>query len=325
MSLIDVKMKMQKNVIGRIGIKIYHYLYAVPMATFAQLRYDLASKQKKYNTLKNIKFFKDSETFEMLSEDKMSLCRFGDGEMTWICGNAKGYFGQKNSKKLSERLSEIIESNHENILLGIPKFFDDMDEYSERRKKNRNVHLSKYANCWIKYCGDKNKKYADALITRVFLGRNTNHEWMFKSWKTVWDKRDIVIVEGELTFFGVGNDLLNNSKSIKRVICPAENAFAFYESILDEILKLDKDALYLLALGPTATILAYDLARQGFQAIDVGHLDIEYEWYKMANQNNGEKKSVKGKYVNEVGGAPRDSLDRKLLDEHSNQIICKCV
>ena len=35
----------------------------------------------------------------------------------------------------------------------------------------------------------------------------------------------------------------------------------------------------LIALGPTATILAYDLAEKGVQALDVGHIDIEYEWF----------------------------------------------
>ena len=34
-------------------------------------------------------------------------------------------------------------------------------------------------------------------------------------------------------------------------------------------------------LGPTAKVLVSDLARQGYQAIDLGHIDSEYEWYEM--------------------------------------------
>ena len=37
--------------------------------------------------------------------------------------------------------------------------------------------------------------------------------------------RDVIICEGEKTRMGVGNDLLDNCKSIKRIICPSENAF----------------------------------------------------------------------------------------------------
>ena len=37
--------------------------------------------------------------------------------------------------------------------------------------------------------------------------------------------------------------------------------------------------MILITLGPTATILAYDLAMQGYQAIDLGQVDNEYEWF----------------------------------------------
>ena len=35
----------------------------------------------------------------------------------------------------------------------------------------------------------------------------------------------------------------------------------------------------LLALGPTATVLAYDLSKLGYQAIDIGHLpNCYWQW-----------------------------------------------
>jgi len=30
-------------------------------------------------------------------------------------------------------------------------------------------------------------------------------------------------------------------------------------------------------LGPTTTVLAYDLYKNGYQAIDIGHVDLEHE------------------------------------------------
>jgi hypothetical protein len=41
----------------------------------------------------------------------------------------------------------------------------------------------------------------------------------------------------------------------------------------------DENTLVLCSLGPTATVLAYDLAMAGIQTIDIGQLDNEYEWY----------------------------------------------
>ncbi len=43
------------------------------------------------------------------------------------------------------------------------------------------------------------------------------------------------IIEGEKSRLGIGNDLFNNSKSIKRIICPIINAFNAYDKIIIKI------------------------------------------------------------------------------------------
>ena len=63
------------------------------------------------------------------------------------------------------------------------------------------------------------------------------------------------------------------------------------------MIKINKTILILIALGPTATVLSYDLNRLGYQAIDIGHIDIEYEWFL---KNATKKIKIKNKYVNEV-------------------------
>ena len=72
-----------------------------------------------------------------------------------------------------------------------------------------------------------------------------------------------------------------------------------YDEILSTLKQESKDSLIILALGPTATILAYDLAKEGYQALDLGHIDIEYEWFKM---KSAEKVKISNKYTNEVTG-----------------------
>ena len=34
-------------------------------------------------------------------------------------------------------------------------------------------------------------------------------------------------------------------------------------------------------LGPTAKVLVYDLVQEGYRALDIGHIDSEYEWFQM--------------------------------------------
>ena len=134
--------------------------------------------------------------------------------------------------------------------------------------------------------------------------------------KSIWDKRDVVIIEGEQSRLGVGNNLFDNMKSIQRILCPTKNAFNKYNYILDEAKTLSKDKLILIALGPTATVLAYDLNKLGYQAIDVGHVDIEYEWFLMKAT---EKVKLQNKYVNE-GKGNINIIDEKDIS-YNEQII----
>ena len=79
--------------------------------------------------------------------------------------------------------------------------------------------------------------------------------------KQLWEARNVVFVEGAQSRLGVGNDLFDNAASIKRILCPAQNAFDKYSDILQTIQQhVKKDDLLILALGPTATVLAYDLS-----------------------------------------------------------------
>ncbi|WP_412176646.1 GT-D fold domain-containing glycosyltransferase [Bacillus sp. T3] len=51
---------------------------------------------------------------------------------------------------------------------------------------------------------------------------------------------------------------------MKRIICPPTDAFAKYEEIMGEVCKQSNKKLVLIALGPTATILSYGLAKHGY-------------------------------------------------------------
>ena len=270
-----------------------------------------------------IHIMEDSETLKLLINTNKSLARFGDGEVSWIYGDSKGHFGQENSYKLSTRLLEVIQSDDDNLLIGIPSYFSEMKEFNSEFKKARAAHLAQYEDRWLDLLHD-DKTYCDSLITRVYNGRKKDLDFFdkFNSWKKVWDKKNILIVEGQKTRFGVGNDLLSNSLSIKRIIAPAENAFSKYDDILQAIVRIEFDGLVLLALGPTATVLAYDLAKNNIQAIDIGHLDIEYEWFK---HHANKKTPIKGKYVNEAGGDFSIDFDENILKKYKKEIIYKIL
>ena len=137
--------------------------------------------------------------------------------------------------------------------------------------------------------------------------------------KKIWSKKEIVIIEGEESRLGVGNDLFDNCLSIERIICPKNNCYEKYNDILEKVKnKVYKDKLILIALGPTATVLAYDLSKLGYVALDIGHVDIEYEWFLMKADK---KMNIEGKYVGEVlnGNSNNDIFNNK----YNKEIICK--
>ena len=77
-------------------------------------------------------------------------------------------------------------------------------------------------------------------------------------------------------------------------------------------------------MGPTATVLAYDLACQGYQAIDLGHLDIEYEHYLLHATSIVK---IKDKYTNDVISDNFDNMDDKpnIFNDYCKQIIKKIL
>jgi len=99
---------------------------------------------------------------------------------------------------------------------------------------------------------------------------------------------------------------------------PPENSFDYYDIIFNEAVKIEKRKLILIVLGPTATILAYDLHNVGYQAIDIGHVDIEYEWFL---RNATEKIKIENKYTNEVKGGNDNIKYIYDNDDYYNQIM----
>lgn len=109
----------------------------------------------------------------------------------------------------------------------------------------------------------------------------------------------VLIVEGVGTKLGVGNDLLNTTACVLRITTLNKNAFDLYDEIYNSVIEhKNMYDIVLISLGPTATILSFDLSKVGIRCIDTGHIDIEYEWML---SNASSKTAVAGKNVNEVG------------------------
>lgn len=242
------------------------------------------------------------DTCKKIIEDRCSLSRYGDGEFEIILGHAKDIY-QGNDENLSRRLREILISNLKGHIVAVAddygamtKILREENRYAVRRymtEEKRKVHYTLL---------DMNKQYYNAYISRPYIiyphEEREQSKKRFDVLKRIWNKQDILFIEGDKTRMGVGNDLFDNAGSIERIIAPNSNAFCVYEELYNASMKFGKDKLILIALGPTATVLAYDLAKEGYWALDVGHLDVEYEWFLKGKGYS----YIPHKYNNEVLG-----------------------
>lgn len=243
-----------------------------------------------------------NETIEQIVNHGKSLARFGDGEFSAIAGRIRHKFQTEMDEGLKRKLLKVLESEEENLLIGIADNYGSLEKYTEQAKREIRCYLNPQVRREHMDILNPQKIYYDAYVTRPYVMyadfQTEAPKKRFENLRRIWAKRNCIFVEGCYTRLGIGNDLFDNASSIQRILGPAENAFSKYQEILDACMEQKKDTLFLLALGPTASVLAYDLCRAGYQAVDVGHVDLEYEWFL---RGEGRRTPIDGKYNNEAG------------------------
>lgn len=267
---------------------------------------EIKEKLLKEMNKSKIKILDIEETIKRVKDEKKSIARFGDGELDIIKGGKIGF--QSKNEKLGEKLGKILKEKQDFCLIGVPDAINNFNNITEESEAFWIKNMEENRKIWLEYLNE-DMTYCTSNLTRLYIRYKdrSNSGKHFNMLKSIWKDRDVVICEGEQTRMGVGNDLLDECKTIKRIICPSENAFDKYDEILATLRQQPKNSLILIALGPTATVLAYELSKEGYQALDIGHLDIEYEWY---NRNVSKKEKIENKYTNEVkGGNKTQTVD----------------
>lgn len=259
------------------------------------------------------------QTVDYIEKHNCSIARFGEGEFELILGSdyesKKGVSGfQNRNPELVEQLKKVLASKDPNLLVCIPYALNNIWGRTQDSRNfwyywgERNDQRKRITDLIRSYHGT-DKVFGDTQISRPYIAWKTkkNADIMFPRLKGLWEGKDIIIVEGVKTRLGVGNDLFTGAKSIKRILGPATNAFDHLDEIREKIEEVRTDELVIMALGPTATILAADLSAKGIQAIDIGHVDIEYEWYLRGSKSHD---LIPGKFTNEAAqGSQVDECD----------------
>lgn len=245
-----------------------------------------------------IKVHTIEETIDELIHGNKSMARFGDGEITMIRGRSLQL--QQVEPEIIEGLKRLLQYEYDGMIVTIPEIFDDLSIYRKESRQFWKDHLLFSRKVYEKYCNPA-KEYYNTSVSRFYYAVNPKDKYKCSKWiegiKQIWKDKDVVVVEGERTHNGVGNDLLDTARSVERIIGPSRDAYAKLDELLECCKEYPKDRLFLISLGVAAKFLAEKLFLEGYRALDLGHLDMEYEWY--LNQAKTKEKIAKHDIIGE--------------------------
>ncbi|MBE6460007.1 MAG: DUF1792 domain-containing protein [Alphaproteobacteria bacterium] len=247
----------QRN-IWVLGVRLFSY--KTPKQLYKKLKKVEREFPKVYSCL---------ETVEKLISGA-SICRYGDGEFTVMRGG--GIYYQNANPVLAKRLAEILSVQSTDKLLVAITGFQAMPSIDTP------IHFwhRYWANGWAKLKSYfKRDEYYNSFVSRASVFFTVPVEKI----RQIWASRDVVFVVGRGSRFVMEPRLFDNIRSHNFIYVEPQNAFNEYDKILKACAEYSKDTLFFISAGPTATVLAYDLANLGYQALDLGHLPNCYAEY----------------------------------------------
>lgn len=256
------------------------------------------------NILHNrIKVHTIDETIDELLQTDKSMVRFGDGEIVMIKGG--DLMLQKASPEIASGLADILAYSYDDLIVTIPGIFETLSDHHKASRQFWKDHLLFCRKTYERYCNPE-RIYYTTFVSRCYYyaaDRGNCDRWFAKIRK-IWENKKIVVVEGTKTHNGVGNDLFALAASVERIICPPRDAYAAIPRILSACEAYGKDRLFLLSVGVAAKFLALELFRKGYRVLDIGNMDLEYEWYVRQTPDKCKlgKHEIEGEAANREAG-----------------------
>lgn len=239
--------------------------------------YEIPNSKIKRPTIKTA-----DETINELITTNKSIARFGDGEI--MLADGKDISFQRAEKELTRRLQEIMAKPQENLLVGLPSSYYKPCIVGEKNPVYKNFAL--YALPQVRRMIDKFINY-DIEYSEMSIN-NINY---FDTWINFFQNKKLVLVGCKEALKSYEFNIFDKALKLDYEFVPNKHCFSVYDETLDKLCSYDKDSIMILMCGPTACVLAADLTKNGFKALDLGHLAKSYDWHKRGidmNANEGQ-------------------------------------
>ena len=211
-------------------------------------------------------------------QDGYSIARYGDGEFLMMIRQDMLYESFNDS--LKNRLIEVLTQNdNDKLLLGIPIMYFKHDEWASGTIRGKQLYRH-WNNDVRRYVPENmhlfnRKEYYSSFFTQMYAYQDWENKLNMSELKKVWDNKKVVLYMNDGIYErseNVRKLFLSNALSVTHESVPPKGAWSIYDKILESVNKYDKDHLLLVCCGATATIMAYDVSKLGYQVIDLGQV-----------------------------------------------------
>ena len=222
----------------------------------------------------------ETETVEILAKNPKSFARYGDGEVSLMRGEDSAF--QSYDAELARKMKEILIRKRDNLYVGLnSSYFQSPTKYSSRNRKFYRLYGTSYRRYFNAVCDSENI-YLDACCFGGYFrqGDQFDLDSHFLKVRELFRGKDLTIVCGKGILEPLDNDLFGLANSKRIIDAPKKNAFSEYNRLFEKIINTTpKNHLICIILGMTATVLAADLANEGYIAWDIGHAAKDYDAY----------------------------------------------
>ena len=223
------------------------------------------------------KVLSPQQTLEWIRDNRKSFCRFGDGEFALMRGGDIGF--QNYNPKLAFTLWEIFIDDNNKIGIGVPyQHFELPDAYNDWIKE-----FYYTSGKWIReflyhFMPDEREYYLDTGFNQVYQTyQDMDFANYYEQVKLLFKGKKLTIIVGQGVLEKLKYNVFEYADSVEYQYAPTKNAYEVYQEILDNAMKVDKNNIICVILGPTAKVLIRDLTNAGYVAWDVGHLAKDYD------------------------------------------------
>lgn len=195
-----------------------------------------------------------------------SIARFGDGEFNHVRGGKN--VSQEADPRLAEEIARVLVEPSKRLIVGIPTIDDRNPKCANWRK---------YAPGYAAHLNSKMVYYSS------FISRPDNAPWInnaefFNKIESLWRDQYVTLVGNGVR--SLKKEFLHETgaKDVFFVQCSYRDSYAQIDELEEQVVAQGAERV-LLCCGPTATVLAWRLARRGFHACDLGHVGMFWRAY----------------------------------------------